>query len=92
MPESKTRVTSTCAHELQAAISGRVALPGHELYDQGCRVWNRAIHRRPAMVAFCKRPEDVQAAVRAARCHGLPLLCAAAGTIGRGAPCETAGS
>jgi FAD/FMN-containing dehydrogenase len=73
MPESKNRVTSTCADELQAAISGRVALPGHELYDEGCRVWNRAIHHRPAMVAFCKRPEDVQAAVRAARRHGLPL-------------------
>jgi hypothetical protein len=49
MPESKNRVTSTCADELQAAISGRVALPGHELYDEGCRVWNRAIHHRPAI-------------------------------------------
>ena len=73
MSESKDRVISTCADELQAAISGRVALPGHELYDEGCRVWNRAIHHRPAMVAFCKRPEDVQAAVRAARRYGLPL-------------------
>jgi FAD/FMN-containing dehydrogenase len=50
-----------------------VALPGHELYEEGCRVWNGAVRRRPAIVAFCKQPEDVQAAVRAARRHGLPL-------------------
>jgi len=50
-----------------------VALPGHELYDEGSRVWNGAVRRHPAIVAFCKQPEDVQAAVRAARRHGLPL-------------------
>jgi FAD/FMN-containing dehydrogenase len=59
--------------ELQAAMSGRVALPGRELYDEGCRVWNGAVQRRPAIVAFCEQAEDVQAAVRAARRHGLPL-------------------
>jgi hypothetical protein len=36
-------------------------------------VWNGAVRRRPAVIAFCKQPEDVQAAVRAARRHGLPL-------------------
>lgn len=70
---SKNRISSSCADELRAAISGRVALPGHELYDEGARVWNGAARRRPAIVAFCKQPEDVQAAVRAARRHGLPL-------------------
>jgi FAD/FMN-containing dehydrogenase len=54
-------------------MPGRVALPGDELYDEGSRVWSPAVRRRPAMVAFCKRPEDVQAAVHAARRHGLPL-------------------
>ncbi|HYZ31319.1 MAG TPA: FAD-binding oxidoreductase [Crenalkalicoccus sp.] len=48
-------------------------MPGHELYDEGCRVWSGAVRSRPAIVAFCKQPEDVQAAVRAARRHGLPL-------------------
>ncbi len=70
---TKNRVSSSCADELRAAISGCVALPGDEFYDQGARVWNGAVRRRPAIVAFCKRPEDVQAAVRAARRHGLPL-------------------
>jgi hypothetical protein len=70
---SKSRVDASCAVELRAAMSGRVALPGDELYDEGSRVWNRAVCRRPAIVAFCKQSEDVQAAVRAARRHGLPL-------------------
>jgi FAD/FMN-containing dehydrogenase len=48
-------------------------MPGHELHEEGSRVWNRAVRRRPAVVAFYKRPEDVQAAVRAARRHGLAL-------------------
>jgi len=70
---SKIRTRSSCADELQAGISGRVALPGDELYDDGCRAWNGAVRRHPAIVAFCEQPEDVQAAVRAARRHGLPL-------------------
>jgi FAD/FMN-containing dehydrogenase len=69
----KNRICSSCADELRAAISGPVALPGHELYDDGSRVWNGAARRRPAIVAFCKQPEDVQAAVRAARRHSLSL-------------------
>jgi FAD/FMN-containing dehydrogenase len=66
-------VGSNCADELRAALSGRVALPGDDLYEKGCRVWNGAVRRRPAIIAFCRQAEDVQAAVRAARRHGLPL-------------------
>jgi hypothetical protein len=73
MPGPKNRNSSSCADELQVAISGRVALPGHELYDESTRVWSGAVRRRPAIVAFCKQSEDVQAAVRAARRHGLPV-------------------
>ena len=73
MPGSKNRMSSSCADELRTAISGRVALPGHKLYDEGCRVWNGAVRSCPAIVAFCEQPEEVQTAVRAARRHGLPL-------------------
>jgi FAD/FMN-containing dehydrogenase len=73
MHGSKDRIGSGCADELRATMSGDVALPGDERYDEGCRVWNGAVFRRPAIVALCKQPEDVQAAVRAARRHGLPL-------------------
>ncbi len=67
------RISATCADELRVVLSGRVALPGDQFYDEGCRVWNGAVRRRPAIVAFCNQPEDVQAAVCAARRHGLPL-------------------
>lgn len=73
MLSSKDRIMAGCADELRAAISGPVALAGDHLNDEGARVWNRAVRRRPAMIAFCKQAEDVQAAVRAARHHGLPL-------------------
>jgi FAD/FMN-containing dehydrogenase len=73
MLASKNRISSSCADELRAAMTGRVALPGDELYDEGRRVWNGAVRRRPAIIAFCEQPEDVQAAVRAARRYGLPL-------------------
>jgi FAD/FMN-containing dehydrogenase len=69
----ENRISSSRADELREAIPGGVALPGHERYDEGCRVWNGAVRRRPAVIVFCKGPEDVQAAVRAARRHGLPL-------------------
>jgi FAD/FMN-containing dehydrogenase len=73
MQGSKDRIGLSCAGELRAAISGGLALPGDERYDEGCRVWNGAVRHRPAIVAFCKQPEDAQAAVRAARRHDLPL-------------------
>ena len=79
MRGSMNRTSSSCADELRRAISGRVTLPGNELYDEGSRVWNGAVRRRPAIVAFCKQPEDVQAAVRAGRRHGLPLSVPAIG-------------
>jgi hypothetical protein len=66
MLDTKNRIASSFADELRSAISGPVALPGEELYDEGSRVWNGAVRRRPAIIAFCKQSEDVQAAVRAA--------------------------
>jgi FAD/FMN-containing dehydrogenase len=36
-------------------------------------LWNGAVRRLPATVALCERAEDVQAAVRVARRHGLAL-------------------
>jgi hypothetical protein len=46
MLASKDRVSSSCADELRVTISD-VALPGDELYETGCRVWNGAVRRHP---------------------------------------------
>ena len=66
MLASKDRVSSNCADELRATISGDVALPGDQLYEKSCRIWNGAVRRHPAVVALCRRPEDVQARARRA--------------------------
>ena len=74
MTASGTRTDgSAAADELRAAVSGGVALPGDARHAEACRVWNGAVQHRPALAAFCERAEDVQAAVRAARRHGLAL-------------------
>ena len=73
MLTSDTRTERSAADELRAAVSGGVALPSDKAYADARRVWNGAVLHRPAMIAFCERAEDVQAAVRVARRHGLPL-------------------
>jgi FAD/FMN-containing dehydrogenase len=73
MLKLKNRIRSGYVDELRASVSGGVALPGDELYDLGRHVWNGAVRRHPAIIAFCRQPEDVQAAMRAARRYGLQL-------------------
>lgn len=63
----------SAADDLRAYVSGGVALPSDDAYADACQVWNGAVRRLPAMVALCERAEDVEAAVRVARRHGLPL-------------------
>jgi FAD/FMN-containing dehydrogenase len=50
-----------------------IALPGSVSYDAARTIFNAAVNASPALFALCERREDVQAAVRAARKHGLPL-------------------
>jgi FAD binding domain/Berberine and berberine like len=75
-----SKPNSTCArsalaaaHDLRAVMTGNVLLPGDAAYSSACQIWNGAVGHRPALFAFCRTVEDVQAAVRTARAHGLPL-------------------
>jgi FAD/FMN-containing dehydrogenase len=61
------------ADELRAAVRGGAALPSDPAYLDACQLWNKAVQRRPAAVAFCQGADDVEAAVRIARRRGLPL-------------------
>jgi FAD/FMN-containing dehydrogenase len=72
------------SHQVDAQISAAVRELGDHLgsdavatsgpvYEETRRVWNGAVTNRPALVVRARRTEDVQAAVRAARSHGLPL-------------------
>jgi hypothetical protein len=61
---------------LRHRFHGRVLLPDHRGYHQARRVWNAMVDRRPAVIARCKSPADVAAAVRFGRALGLEMGCA----------------
>jgi FAD/FMN-containing dehydrogenase len=61
------------ARQLQAVMQGRVVLRGDDDYTQTRQIWNGAVEHQPALIAVCEAPADVQAAVRTARQHDLPL-------------------
>ena len=61
------------AQQLRTAMKGRVVLQGDDEYVQTRQIWNGAVQHEPALFAVCETLGDVQAAVRSAREHDLPL-------------------
>jgi FAD/FMN-containing dehydrogenase len=61
------------AQDLRAVMQGQVVAAGEDAYADVRRIWNGAVHHRPAVFARCETVEDVQNAVRTARVHNLPL-------------------
>ena len=59
--------------QLRAVMEGPVIEPGEAGFDDGRRVWNGGIDRRPAVIARCASAADVAAAVTYAREHGLEV-------------------
>lgn len=57
--------------ELRDALRGELVRPGDPAYDEGRRVWNGMIDRRPALIVRCAGTSDVIAAVGFARSEGL---------------------
>ena len=60
-------------HDLRDQMQGRVTARGDEGYNDARKVWNGAIDHFPIAIAFCKSVEDVQAAIRTARSHNIPV-------------------
>jgi FAD/FMN-containing dehydrogenase len=54
-------------------LQGTVLTPTSPGYDDARTIWNGAIDRRPALIARCRTADDVAAAVRHARDHGLEI-------------------
>jgi hypothetical protein len=59
--------------QLRAVMEGPVIEPGDPGFDDGRRVWNGGIDRRPAVIARCASAADVAAAIGYAREHGLEV-------------------
>ena len=57
----------------QRSFRGQVRLPGGDGYEQGRRVWNGLIDKRPAVIASCADQIDVIAAISFARDQGLSV-------------------
>lgn len=58
---------------LRKRLRGELLLPADSGYDEGRRVYNAMIDRRPAVIVRCAGTEDVVAAIQFAREHGLPV-------------------
>lgn len=57
----------------QLRLKGEVVLAGSAGYDEARRVWNGAVDRRPAMIAYCADTRDVVEAVTFARSRTFPV-------------------
>ena len=61
------------AGELERSFGGELIRPHHPGYDAARGVHNAMFDRRPVLIARCHGVADVQAALRFARDHDLPI-------------------
>jgi FAD/FMN-containing dehydrogenase len=66
-------LASSAVHQLKSRFQGELILPGNQRYDSARAVFNAAIDRRPALIAWCSGPGDVIQAVNFAREENLLL-------------------
>ncbi len=59
--------------QLQTTHRGAIITPDDPRYDEGRRVWNAMIDRRPAVIVRCRSAADVMSAVNYGRDNALPI-------------------
>jgi FAD/FMN-containing dehydrogenase len=64
---------ASAADDLETHLGSERVLQSGPSYDEARRLWNHAVDARPALIARAATARDVQAAIRVARDHGLPL-------------------
>jgi FAD binding domain/Berberine and berberine like len=65
--ESESRISAPNAARFRQRLRGDLVLPGDPDYEEARKVWNGAVSRKPAIVAYCAGPDDVVEAVTFAR-------------------------
>ena len=78
MSETTTSPLSESTSRLAVALRdhgfvGRLVEPSQDTYDEARACWNGVVDRQPAAVAFASDPDDVAAAISAARAEGMPF-------------------
>ncbi len=73
MVQTVIRRSEQAMRDLESQMRGRVIARGDEDYEKARKVWNGAVDHYPVAIAFCESAEDVQAAVRTARSHNMPV-------------------
>jgi FAD/FMN-containing dehydrogenase len=68
-----SRPTASLVQDLRSRFRGPVVAFGDPEYEDIRRIWNAAIHKRPAVFARCTGAADVVAALRCAREHDLEI-------------------
>jgi hypothetical protein len=71
--EGSVQLGLLAADDLRQVMPGKVAMPGDVTYAGARQIWNGAVKHQPALIALCETDSDVQAALRVARAHRLPL-------------------
>jgi FAD/FMN-containing dehydrogenase len=66
-----TTIQRPALADLRRSFRGVLVQPGDPDYEDTRKIWNAAIDRRPALIARCADRDDIVAAVRFARAHGL---------------------
>lgn len=73
MTTSAASAQHKAANQLRSSMRGAVLMREDADYDAARAVWNGAVDARPAVIARCEDRDDIAAAIRAAREHGLTL-------------------
>src|SRR5688572_15256264 len=61
------------AERLRRTLSGELMLPSDIGFERSRRVWNGAVDKRPAAIAFCAGTGDVVSALSFARENEVPF-------------------
>jgi hypothetical protein len=82
-----TQTLGGAAATLRSTMVGGLLTQEDSDYDQARSLWNGGIDRRPALIARCRTPQDVSAALRLAREQGLEVSVRGGGHNVSGAAC-----